>query len=149
MGELVWDSPSPTRFVAVNERTHLSREASLEEGAIFSVGLARTRSSRSARKPALGPHANSEAATPLADLSPTRTRFSLLTMNASVRDLTSRFSSKLGFQVVAAAKWRRGHTARATSSAISHHTGCDYAECDGWTVFKETERAILHWRRSR
>jgi len=79
-----------------------------------------------------------QPATPLAESKPHQDTILVIDDDASVRDLTSRFLSKLDFRL-SRREWAKRDTARATSSAISHHTGCDYAGVRRMDGYKETE----------
>jgi len=57
--------------------------------------------------------------------------------DASVRDLTSRFLSKLGFQVVAAANGEEGIRLARQVQPLVITLDVIMPECDGWTVLKK------------
>src|SRR5438128_11048927 len=57
--------------------------------------------------------------------------------DASVRDLTSRFLSKLGFQVVAAASGEEGIRLARQVRPLVITLDVIMPECDGWTVLKK------------
>jgi CheY-like chemotaxis protein len=113
----------------------ISVESDPGEGAIFTVDLpaqviAETpEAARSA--------ANSDAAALLAESKPQMDTILVIDDDASVRDLTSRFLTKLGFQVVAAANGEEGIRLARQVQPLVITLDVIMPECDGWTVLKK------------
>jgi len=122
------------RFVQLM-KGRISVESEPGKGAIFTVDLP---AQVLAEAPdAARSAANSEAAAPLAESKPHQDTILVIDDDASVRDLTSRFLSKLGFQVVAAANGEEGIRLARQVQPLVITLDVIMPECDGWTVLKK------------
>jgi signal transduction histidine kinase/CheY-like chemotaxis protein len=120
------------RFVQLM-KGRISAESEPGKGAVFTVHLpaqVTAEASESARSAA------SDAAVPLVESVTNKDTVLVIDDDASVRDLTSRFLSKLGFHVVAAANGEEGVRLARQIRPLVITLDVIMPECDGWTVLR-------------
>jgi signal transduction histidine kinase/CheY-like chemotaxis protein len=125
------------RFVQLM-KGRISVESEPGKGAIFTVDLPAqviAEAPESAKSAA-----NDEAAVPSAESKPHKDTILVIDDDASVRDLTSRFLTKLGFHVVAAANGEEGMRLARQVEPLVITLDVIMPECDGWTVLKKLKK---------
>jgi signal transduction histidine kinase/CheY-like chemotaxis protein len=122
------------RFVQLM-KGRISVESDPGKGATFTVHLPAqvvAETAESARLPGAG-----DAAAPSAESKTHKDTILVIDDDASVRDLMSRFLSKLGFHVVAAAGGEEGLRLARQVRPLVITLDVVMPECDGWTVLKK------------